>query len=97
MARLRAEPPTALGGRAVQRADDLAQGSDGPAPDRRPALPARRRRPGRRPTVGHRAQAQGYLEVVVPVTADDVVTARRTAAADLTAIKHDVGAALNLG
>src|SRR6185436_2876686 len=28
MARLRAEPPATLGGRTVQRADDLAQGSD---------------------------------------------------------------------
>ena len=37
-----------------------------------------------------------YLEVVVPVAGDDVVTARRTAAADLAAIKRDVDAALAL-
>jgi phosphomannomutase len=96
MARLRAEPPTALGGRAVQRADDLAQGSDDLPPT--DALRYQLADVGRvvvRPS-GTEPKLKAYLEVVVPVAADDVVTARRTAAADLAAIKHDVAAALNL-
>jgi phosphomannomutase len=97
MARLRAEPPTALGGRAVERTDDLAQGSDDlpPTDGLRYAL-ADGGRVVVRPS-GTEPKLKAYLEVVVPVTGDDVVTARRTAAADLAAIKRDVGAALNLG
>ena len=97
MARLRAEPPAALGGRAVERADDLAQGSDDLPPT--DGLRYRLADGGRvvvRPS-GTEPKLKAYLEVVVPVTADDVAAARRTAAADLAAIKHDVGAALDLG
>ena len=97
MARLRAEPPTALGGRAVERTDDLAQGSaDLPPTDGLRYALADGGRVVVRPS-GTEPKLKAYLEVVVPVTADDVVTARRTAAADLAAIKRDVADALNLG
>ncbi len=97
MARLRAEPPTALGGRAVERTDDLAQGSDDlPPTDGLRYTLADGGRVVVRPS-GTEPKLKAYLEVVVPVTADDVVTARRTAAADLAAIKRDVAEALNLG
>ena len=58
MERLRAAPPTELGGLAVERVDDLALGQRRPAADRRAAFPPRRRRPGRRPPERDRAQAQ---------------------------------------
>jgi phosphomannomutase len=97
MARLRAEPPTVLGGRAVERADDLAQGSDDlPPTDGLRYTLADGGRVVVRPS-GTEPKLKAYLEVVVQVTADDVVTARRTAAADLAAIKRDVAAALDLG
>ena len=98
MARLRAEPPTTLGGRAVEQAEDLARGH---------------RRRCRRPTAcatgsptaagsssvppAPSPSSRRYLEVVVPVADGDVAAARRTAAADLAAIKRDVAAALDLG
>jgi phosphomannomutase len=97
MARLRAEPPTSLGGRAVERADDLAQGSnDLPPTDGLRYVLADGGRVVVRPS-GTEPKLKAYLEVVVPVTDDDVVTARRTATADLAAIKRDVAEALNLG
>jgi phosphomannomutase len=97
MARLRAEPPTVLGGRAVERAEDLAQGSDDlPPTDGLRYTLADGGRVVVRPS-GTEPKLKAYLEVVVQVTADDVVTARRTAAADLAAIKRDVAAALDLG
>jgi phosphomannomutase len=97
MARLRAEPPTSLGGRSVQRADDLAEGSDDlPATDGLRYTLADGGRVVVRPS-GTEPKLKAYLEVVVPVAADDVGTARRTAVADLAAIKRDVAAALALG
>jgi phosphomannomutase len=97
MTRLRGEPPTTLGGRAVERADDLAEGSDDlPPTDGLRYVLADGGRVVVRPS-GTEPKLKAYLEVVVPVTADDVVTARRTATADLAAIKRDVAEALNLG
>ena len=58
MERLRATPPTELGGLAVERVDDLALGSADLPADRRAAVPPRRRRAGRRPSERDRAQAQ---------------------------------------
>ncbi|CAN5822462.1 hypothetical protein BH20ACT6_BH20ACT6_01030 [soil metagenome] len=108
MARLRAEPPTALGGLAVQRVDDLAEGSveaTGLAPTDgiRLAL-AERGRVVVRPS-GTEPKLKAYLEVVVPVEPDtdgtedetDAVQAARIAAAGrLDAIKTDLAAHLRL-
>ena len=58
MERLRAAPPTELGGLAVERVDDLVARQRRPAAHRRAAVPPRRRRPGRRPPERHRAEAQ---------------------------------------
>ncbi len=58
MSRLRANPPTELGGRTVESIDDLVGGLRRPAPDRRPALSAVRRRPGGDPAERDRAEAQ---------------------------------------
>ena len=59
MARLRADPLTAVAGVDVARADDLARGRRRAPADRGPALPARRRLADHRASVGHRAQAEG--------------------------------------
>jgi phosphomannomutase len=97
MARLRAEPPTRLGGRAVEHAVDLAAGSaDLPPTDGLRYTLADGGRVVVRPS-GTEPKLKAYLEVVVPVADGDVATARRTAAADLSAIKRDLAAALALG
>ena len=97
MAALRATPPAALLDRPVTRVDDLA------APRPASALPPsdvlvaglRRRAAGRRAPERHRAEAQGYLEVIVPVAArEDVPVARARAARDLTALRDEVAALL---
>jgi phosphomannomutase len=94
MARLRTEPPARLGGRAVERADDLATGSaDLPPTDGLRYTLADGGRVVVRPS-GTEPKLKAYLEVVVPVADGDVATARRTAAADLSAIKRDLAAAL---
>ena len=87
----------ALGGRTVERADDLATGSAGLPPT--DGLRYRLADGGRvvvRPS-GTEPKLKAYLEVVVPVADGDVGTARRTAAADLSAIKRDLAATLALG
>jgi phosphomannomutase len=97
MARLRAEPPTALGGRAVEQAEDLLEGTDTLPPT--DGLRYRLADGGRvvvRPS-GTEPKLKGYLEVVVPVADDDVAVARRTAAEALAAIKDDLATALALG
>ncbi len=97
MARLRAEPPTALGGRAVEQAEDLLEGTDTLPPT--DGLRYRLADGGRvvvRPS-GTEPKLKGYLEVVVPVADGDVAAARRTAAAALAAITDDLATALALG
>jgi len=97
MARLRAEPPTALGGRAVEQAEDLLEGTDTLPPT--DGLRYRLADGGRvvvRPS-GTEPKLKGYLEVVVPVADGDVAAARRTAADALAAIKDDLAIALALG
>jgi phosphomannomutase len=97
MARLRSEPPTRLGGRTVERADDLAAGSaDLPPTDGLRYTLADGGRVVVRPS-GTEPKLKAYLEVVVPVAGGDVATARRTAAADLSAIKRDLAETLALG
>jgi phosphomannomutase len=97
MARLRAVPPTALGGRAVEQAEDLLEGTDTLPPT--DGLRYRLAGGGRvvvRPS-GTEPKLKGYLEVVVPVADGEVAAARRTAADALAAIKDDLATALALG
>ena len=89
MARLRATPPTSLGGRAVESAEDLAAGSDELPPT--DGLRYRLADGGRvvvRPS-GTEPKLKCYLEVVVPVQDRDVPAAREIAARDLAAISAD--------
>ncbi|GAB3851766.1 phospho-sugar mutase [Nocardioides maradonensis] len=97
MNRLRTTPPTALGGRAVEVAEDLSTGSaDLPPTD---GLRYRLADGGRvivRPS-GTEPKLKCYLEVVVPVGEDgDVAAARATAADQLAALKRDVAAAAGI-
>jgi phosphomannomutase len=97
MARLRTEPPTSLGGRAVEQAEDLAAGSDTLPPT--DGLRYRLADGGRvvvRPS-GTEPKLKAYLEVVVAVVDDDVAAARRTADDALAAIKADLVTVLALG
>ncbi|HET6560930.1 MAG TPA: phospho-sugar mutase [Marmoricola sp.] len=99
MARLRATPPTSLGGLRVEQAEDLSLGS--------PALPpteglryrlADNARVVVRPS-GTEPKIKCYLEVVVPVeqgTEDGVAAARINAAGRLDAIRGDLAAAAGL-
>ena len=94
---MRAQPPTALGGRAVESAADLAAGNAAlPPPD---ALRYRRADGGRvvvRPS-GTEPQLKCYLEVVVPVQSGDVTAAQATADRDLSSVRSDLSAVLALG
>jgi len=94
MARLRADPPAALGGREVLRMDDLEKGADGlpPTDGLRFRLPDARViiRPS-----GTEPKLKCYLQVVVPV-AGDIADARDTAATELDALRASVAKALAL-
>jgi phosphomannomutase len=102
MARLRTTPPATLGGLAVERVDDLAEGGAGlpPTDGLRFAL-AEGARVIVRPS-GTEPKIKCYLEVVVPVeggpdAGEDAVAAARIAAAGrLDAIRADVAAAAGL-
>jgi phosphomannomutase len=94
MDRLRATPPTALGGLAVQRVDDLARDDGGlpPTEGLRYHL-ADAARVIVRPS-GTEPKLKCYLEVVVPVDAEAGVDAARiSAAARLDALRDDIRAA----
>ena len=96
MARLRDRPPTELGGRAVELAEDLGVGSEHLPPT--DGLRYRLAQGGRvvvRPS-GTEPKLKGYLETVVPVVDGDVAAARRTAAEALAAVRADLAAALGL-
>jgi phosphomannomutase len=94
MERLRADPPTSFGGRAVEAVDDLAIGSA----DLPPTEGLRFRLVGDARVVvrpsGTEPKLKCYLEVVVPVTAS-VAVAREAAAERMAAIKRDLAAALH--
>ena len=97
MARLRAQPPATLGGRAVESAEDLAPGSRRlPPTDGLRYRLAKRGRVVVRPS-GTEPKLKCYLEVVVPVADGDVAAARRTAAEALDAVKTDLATALAPG
>lgn len=96
MDRLRATPPTTLGGHSVDRVDDLSEGSEHlpPTDGLRYTLSAGARvvvRPS-----GTEPKLKCYLEVVIPVEGDDVPAARRRAAEELTGIKQDLAAAAGI-
>jgi phosphomannomutase len=96
MARLRATPPTALGGLAVESVDDLAAGDGGLPPTE--GLRYRLASGARvivRPS-GTEPKLKCYLEVVVPVDPDlddGVDAARISAASRLDALRDDIRAA----
>ncbi|MGD9960328.1 phospho-sugar mutase [Nocardioides sp.] len=96
MARLRATPPTTLGGLRVDRVDDLSLGSA--------ALPPtdglRYQMPGARIIVrpsGTEPKLKCYLEVVIAVDPEDGVDAARISAAGrLDALRNDIKAAAGI-
>jgi phosphomannomutase len=96
MARLRAAPPSELAGSPIERADDLSAGSaDLPATDGLRYYLADGSRVVVRPS-GTEPKLKAYLEVVEPVVADDVPTARAVAQRRLAALKQAVAAAIGL-
>ncbi|WP_408896425.1 phospho-sugar mutase [Nocardioides sp. R1-1] len=96
MERLRATPPTTLGGSPVTTADDLAVGT----PELPPTDGLRyRTEDGSRVVVrpsGTEPKLKCYLEVVVPVVDADVATARAEAATRLTALRADIATAAGI-
>jgi len=92
MGRLRADPPTSLGGREVVRMDDLENGVDGlpPTDGLRFTLPDARViiRPS-----GTEPKLKCYLQVVVPVTGE-IDQARARAQSELDAIRASVAESL---
>ncbi len=100
MARLRTTPPDRLGGLHVEQVDDLSLGSaDGAGLPPTDGLRYRLADAARvivRPS-GTEPKIKAYLEVVVPVQADDGVDAARISAAGrLDAIRADLSAAMGL-
>ncbi|MFE6690400.1 phospho-sugar mutase [Streptomyces sp. NPDC057743] len=104
MRRLRAQPPTALAGLTVSRADDLnAGGPDLPPTDGlryylagSPADGIEAARVVVRPS-GTEPKLKCYLEVVVPVAdATGLPTARERATTTLTALKRDLSTAAGI-
>lgn len=96
MERLRAQPPTTVAGVEVARADDLARGDGGlpPTEGLRYHL-ADDSRIIVRPS-GTEPKLKVYLEVVEPVTGDDLRGARERAAQRLAAVRADLEAATAL-
>jgi phosphomannomutase len=96
MRRLRAHPPAALAGLPVTRAEDLTHGGAGLPPTDGLRYTLDGARVVVRPS-GTEPKLKCYLEVVVPVTSRDALTAARTEATDrLTRIKQDLSTALGL-
>jgi phosphomannomutase len=98
MERLRSAPPATLGGLAVERVDDLAEGSaDLPPTEGLRFRLADNARVVVRPS-GTEPKIKCYLEVVVPVDAaeDGVDAARISAAGRLDAIRGDLAVAAGL-
>ncbi|UZJ29864.1 phospho-sugar mutase [Streptomyces endophytica] len=104
MRRLREQPPAALAGLTVTRADDLNQGTEALPPtdglryylSGSPEGGIESARVVVRPS-GTEPKLKCYLEVVAPVSAPEALDAARTkAAATLAAIKEDVSAAAGI-
>ena len=94
MARLRANPPTSLGGRDVLRMDDLEKGVDRLPPTDGLRFTLNDARVIIRPS-GTEPKLKCYLQVVVPVTGD-VGQARTTAQTELDAVRASVAEVLAL-
>jgi phosphomannomutase len=95
MDRLRAAPPRRLGAYAVERIDDLSQGSESlPPTDGLRYTLSDGARVVVRPS-GTEPKLKCYLEVVVPVTTD-VAAARTQAATALAAVTTDLAAAAGI-
>lgn len=92
MARLRAEPPAAIGTRPVLRVEDLQEGVDGLPPTEGLRFTLADARVIVRPS-GTEPKLKCYLQAVVPVTGD-LAAARTEAAAALAAMREDVSGAL---
>ena len=95
MARLRSNPPASLGGRTVQKLDDLEKGVDGLPPTDGLRFTLDGARVIIRPS-GTEPKLKCYLQVVVPVEGDDVEKARATAQSELDALRASVADALAL-
>ncbi|TDE30935.1 phospho-sugar mutase [Actinomadura sp. 6K520] len=94
MSRLRTAPPARLGGRPVERFDDLSHGVDGlPPTDGLRFRLAGGSRVVIRPS-GTEPKLKCYLEVVLPVE-DDITKVRARAAAELDALRTDLSALLS--
>lgn len=94
MARLRADPPTSLGGRNVLRMDDLEKGADGLPPTDGLRFTLKDARVIIRPS-GTEPKLKCYLQVTVPVDGD-IEKARATAQSELEAVRASVAEALAL-
>ena len=94
MARLRADPPTSLGGRDVVRMDDLENGADGLPPTDGLRFTLTDARVIIRPS-GTEPKLKCYLQVVVPVTGD-IDQARARAQSELDAIRASVAESLEV-
>jgi phosphomannomutase len=94
MARLRADPPGVLGGRAVLRMDDLERGVDGLPPTDGLRFTLSDARVIIRPS-GTEPKLKCYLQVVVPV-GGDIADARSAADSELAALRASVAEALAL-
>ncbi|MGW5868075.1 phospho-sugar mutase [Streptomyces sp. NPDC055239] len=96
MRRLREQPPTALAGLPVTKAEDLTQGTDTLPPTDGLRYTLDGARVIVRPS-GTEPKLKCYLEVVVPVTAKADLPAARARATDLlAAIKRDLSAAAGI-
>ncbi|MGW7085574.1 phospho-sugar mutase [Streptomyces sp. NPDC054871] len=96
MRRLREQPPTALAGLPVTKAEDLTQGTDTLPPTDGLRYTLDGARVIVRPS-GTEPKLKCYLEVVVPVAAKAGLPAARTEATDLlAAIKRDLAAAAGI-
>jgi len=96
MARLRKEPPRALGGRDVTLVEDFTEGVRGlPPTDGLCYHLVGGCRVVVRPS-GTEPKVKCYIEVVIPVTDGDVAAARRKAEESIAATKRDIALAAGL-
>jgi phosphomannomutase len=95
MGRLRATPPTSLGGHAVEQVDDLSEGVQLPPTEGLRYRLSDGARVIVRPS-GTEPKLKCYLEVVIPVAGADVTAARAQAARALAAIRGDLATAAGI-
>jgi phosphomannomutase len=95
MGRLRATPPTSLGGHAVEQVDDLSEGVHLPPTEGLRYRLSDGARVIVRPS-GTEPKLKCYLEVVIPVAGADVAAARAQATRELAAIRGDLATAAGI-